>query len=407
MRRKREDFNKLLTYSSFRNYFVGQCLSMAGDAICLATLPVALLTGAFDVGTFGVIMAAVGLGSVFGAAAGGHLADGRSAKKILALTDICRGMAQLFAAALIFFEFSWLPIAFVYLLFGAAIGVSRPCAQVLLVGVLPREMLATGNSAMNFVDNLTAVVFPATIGVMLILYNPLIGIVVDAITFLVACYFTLIIPEAPTLGVKKVLRISDWLRGINAINDDGVLRVGLVATLIINVLCFPVFLILTPFLISARFDNVTWGWCLAASGMGACGGSVLAVFLKGHDRINRLGVACAFLLSAAFMLLATTEIIWVAVVAAVLVGVVEASWLTAWATVVQIRAPGPDLGKVVAVDTILTTGMHPLIYIGSGFFASLVGYPAALILIAILAAAGGIFISIFSLFFIGRGEVHD
>ena len=73
-------YNQALSVLPFRKLLIGQGLSMAGDAICLAALPIALIREGLGGGVFGFVMAAVGVGTVIGALAGGMLADRKSPK---------------------------------------------------------------------------------------------------------------------------------------------------------------------------------------------------------------------------------------------------------------------------------------------------------------------------------------
>ncbi|WCM54356.1 hypothetical protein OH720_15525 [Pseudomonas sp. WJP1] len=58
----------------------------------------------------------------------------------------------------------------------------------------------------------------------------------------------------------------------------------------------------------------------------------------------------------------------------------------------QTLSPEKDLGKVVAVDTFFTSGLHPFIYLGSGIVGGMVGYSQTLSLTAILSALGTLLI---------------
>jgi len=83
-------YRDALRVSSFRKLLIGQGLSMAGDAVCLAALPIGLSHAGFGGKVFGFVMAAVGGGTVIGALAGGMLADRKSPKRILIITDAMR-----------------------------------------------------------------------------------------------------------------------------------------------------------------------------------------------------------------------------------------------------------------------------------------------------------------------------
>ncbi|WP_256350256.1 MFS transporter [Pseudomonas sp. P7759] len=283
---------------------------------------------------------------------------------------------------------AWWWLVLVYLMFGVGIGASRPCAQVLLVNLLPKEALVAGNGAMSFIDNLAAVILPATVGVLIILWDPVWGILIDGITFFCAAIFTASLPDMEAHDSDEMLTLRAAFNGMAVICRHPTLTLGFAATLVVNVLCFPVFLVVAPYAVSARFGDAMWAICLAASGAGACIGSVVTVLAAGHQRLNGLAVISGLILSAAMVLLGIAGAAWIIVLGAVLVGFVEASWLTGWATSMQILSPQNDLGKVVAMDTFITNGAYPFIYLGSGLVAGVVGYPETLIIVAIICAMG-------------------
>lgn len=252
-------YSEALRSPSFRKLLIGQGLSMIGDAVCLAALPVALIHAKLSGEVFGVVMAAVGLGTVIGAVTGGLLADRKSPKHTLIATDIARGLAQVAATMLLVLNAPWWGLVLAYLIFGIGIGISRPCAQVLLVNLLPKQALVAGNGAMNFVDNFVAVVFPATVGVMIILWEAAWGILIDGITFFAAALFTALIPDIGTRDFDDKFSMREVLNGITVITSNSVLLLGFIATLILNVLCFPIFLVVAPYAISDRFSDTMWG----------------------------------------------------------------------------------------------------------------------------------------------------
>jgi predicted MFS family arabinose efflux permease len=400
-------YTEALSVSSFRKLLIGQSLSMAGDAICLAALPIALIRTGYGGQVFGFVMAAVGVGSVIGALVGGLLADRKSPQRILIYTDMARGCAQLAAVALIFSGTPWWYLVFAYLIFGIGIGVSRPCAQVLLVNLLPKQALVAGNGAMNFVDNLVAVLFPATLGVFIIFWDPVWGILIDGLTFFCAAIYTAMLPNVEPHEFEEEFSIREAVNGIAIVTGNSKLLLGFAATLVVNVLCFPIFLVVAPYAISNRFNEEMWGVCLAASGFGACIGSIVTVLVSGHERLIGLAVTCGLFLAGAMALLGMGSSSWMAILGATLVGVVEASWLTGWATAMQTLSPEKDLGKVVAVDTFFTSGLHPFIYLGSGVVGGLVGYSQTLSLTAILSAVGTLFIVLAAYTLMPRSAQND
>ena len=390
-------YRDALRFSSFQKLLLGQGLSMAGDALCLAALPLAMLHAGFGSEVFGFVMAAVGLGTVIGAIAGGVLADRRSPKRVLIATDTARGAVQLVVVLLIVSSAPSWALVLAYLVFGIGIGVSRPCTQVLLVSLLPKYALAAGNGAMNFLDNLVAIIFPATLGVLIIVWDPVWGVLIDGITFVCAAAFTALLTDEGKLESDEQFSIREVLGGVGVVVRSRELSLGFASTLVLNVLCFPVFLVVSPYAVSDRFDETMWGICLAASGLGACIGSVITVLAAGHRHLKALALVCGLCLGSAMALLAVGESAWMVVLGAALVGIVEASWLTGWATAMQTHAPEKDLGKVVAVDTLVTSGAHPFIYLGSGLIGEAIGYSHTLTIAAAVSAMGTATLALFAI----------
>ena len=400
-------YNEALSVLPFRKLLIGQGLSMAGDAICLAALPIALIREGLGGDVFGFVMAAVGVGTVIGALAGGMLADRKSPRQVLIYTDTARGLAQLAVVALLMTGAPWGLLVLAYLIFGIGIGVSRPCAQVLLVNLLPKQALVAGNGAMNFIDNLVAILFPATLGVFIILWEPVWGILIDGLTFFCAAIFTAQLPNVGHHESDEEFSLREALNGVTVVINNATLLLGFAATLLLNVLCFPIFLVVAPYAISHRFSEDMWGYCLAASGFGACVGSVITVLASGHERLVGLAVICGLFLAGAMALLGLGTLAWMAILGATFVGIVEASWLTGWATAMQTLSPQKDLGKVVAVDTVVTSGAHPFIYMGSGVVGGMIGYSQTLTLTAVVSAVAILLIALTALLFMPRSARHD
>ena len=400
-------YNQVLSVLPFRKLLIGQGLSMAGDAICLAALPIAFIREGLGGGVFGFVMAAVGVGTVIGALAGGMLADRKSPKQVLIYTDTARGVTQLAVVALLMTGAPWGLMVLAYLIFGIGIGVSRPCAQVLLVNLLPKKALVAGNGAMNFIDNLVAILFPATLGVFIILWEPVWGILIDGLTFFCAAIYTAQLPNVGHHESDEEFSLREALNGVTVVINNATLVLGFAATLVLNVLCFPIFLVVAPYAISHRFSEEMWGYCLAASGFGACVGSVITVLASGHERLVGLAVICGLFLAGAMALLGLGTLAWMAILGATFVGIVEASWLTGWATAMQTLSPQKDLGKVVAVDTFATSGAHPFIYMGSGVVGGMIGYSQTLTLTAVVSAVAILLIALTALLFMPRSARHD
>jgi MFS family permease len=367
----------------FRRFVLGQSLSMIGDAVCLTALPLALLFSGYDAMTFGFVMASVGFGTILGAAMGGPWTEKMSARNILVITDSIRGGCQFIAAASIAAGAEWWCLVLIYTWFGVGIGASRPAAHLMLVNLMPKEHLIKANSLLAFLDNLIAVLFPATVGVIIILTNPVLGVFIDGATFAGAAFFTALIPAAPVFfDPKENERSPGRFHGLIIIFCIPQLNLGMNATLVINVLCFPIFLVLAPYVVAETFSEFVWGLCLAASGAGACLGAILAVSMSLHQKLLQLCVAATIFIPLAMYIIASSETLAWVVIGSGLVGLVEGTWLTVWATTMQLHSPKYGLGKVVGAETLLTSGLHPFVYLGAGLMGASIGYGTTLVAVS-------------------------
>lgn len=341
-----------------------------------------------------------------GAALGGRWAEKQHPASILVITDIIRGVVQLCAAAVLMSGMAEPILAPIYFLFGFGIGASRPSAHIVLTNLIPPQALVSANSLLTFTDNLAAVLFPATLGVLIIIIDPSFGILIDGGTFIGAA---LLLSKLSNLRIdqqQETDNSSDYVSGISIIAHNRTLKNGIFATLIINVLCFPVFLVIAPYAISARVGDTVWGLCLAASGLGACVGTIVSTLTSAHVRILRLAFICGASLALAMTIMATAHNTLILIIGAIWFGIVEGAWLTSWTTAMQLAAPKKFLGRIVATETLLTSGAHPFIYLCSGFVGAAIGYPETLMVIGVISISSITLIILIDLVQARRNE-HD
>lgn len=139
------------------------------------------------------------------------------------------------------------------------------------------------------------------------------GILIDGLTFFCAAIYTAQLPNVGHHESEEEFSLREALNGITVVVNNATLLLGFAATLVVNVLCFPIFLVVAPYAISQRFSEDMWGYCLAASGFGACIGSVITVLASGHERLVGLAVTCGLFLAGAMALLGLGTSAWMAI----------------------------------------------------------------------------------------------
>lgn len=308
----------IFTSRAFRQYFVGQSLSLLGDG--LRTLAVPLLAyhithSALSTGT--ALVCEFAPFSIF-ALAGGSLADRLDRRRTMIGADVIRfGVMAFFALA---YAAHVLTLPMIY---GGLIVISI-CAAAFLGGqsasipyLLGRERSTEAMAALVGAQNVSNLVTPVIGGALFAYFGPLPALTANALTYLGS---TLSLARIGSLGPDAPAGVPSWRH----VADDAVLAwrhfwsdVGMRAQATIgftlNALGFGAFAILIPFLkrdFSASDREV--GIFLGISAIGAIAGAAFAVRNARRWPFGR-ALTIAYLLDAAlFVPIVFTASLWVA-----------------------------------------------------------------------------------------------
>jgi MFS family permease len=378
---------RVLALRDARLYLVGQALSIFGDiALWLAAgIWVKTLTG--STGAAGLVFFALSLPQLLAPLAG-LLVDRVPRRPLLIVTNLVTGAAVLALLGVHDRGQVWL-VYLVMVVYGAAYAVLGSGQSALLTMLLPDELLADGNGAMQTVRQGLRLVAPLAGAGMFAWKGATFVIVLDALTFLVAaCTLAAVRVAEPAPEPRRRWR-AEMAAGMRHVARTAALR-QMVAATAVTVVGFG----LSETLIFAVVDQGLHrpasflGVLIAVQGIGGLVGGVTAAPL-----VRRVGEGCV---AGVGMVLAaaTSPMLAVPSPASVFAGVllfgVSLPWIVVGAyTLLQRHTPQRLQGRVhAAVDTLVGAPQTAAIALGAGL-VTVVDYRVLLVLLGVVVALAG------------------
>ncbi|MGH3013513.1 MAG: MFS transporter [Gaiellaceae bacterium] len=287
---------RLLREREFRNFWLGQSVSLLGDQITYIALPlVAVLeldAGPAQMGLLGA--AALIPHLLLSLPAGVWLDRVARRRRILIGCDLAR--AALLATVPIAFGFDALTLGHLYAVafltgcFAVFFDLSYP---TVFVSVTPREQYLEGNSLIHGSRSFSNVAGPSVGGVLVQAFSAPFAILADAVSYLGSAAFLAQVgaPEAPVEEVEGGMR-TRVAEGLRFIGGNSIFRPALSATATLNFFNYAFHALFV--LYATRTLGVAAGTLGLILGAGAVGGILGATIATRVARV--LGVGNAFLL---------------------------------------------------------------------------------------------------------------
>jgi MFS family permease len=304
--------------AAFRQYFIGQSLSMLGDGLRLLAVPLlayhlthsALSTGA------AFICETVPF-SIF-SLVGGSLADRVDRRRLMIGCDAIRFAVMTFFAVAYWYHV--LSLGMIY----AGLVVISTCAAAFMGGqsssipyLLGRERSTQAIAMLMTADNLSYLVTPVVGGAIFAVFGPLPALIVNAATYLASQISLMRIrslgPDTPQ-GMPTMSHLAnDIALGFTQLWNDAGMRAQAIAGFFFNIFGFGCYAILIPFLkttfgASDRIVGVFFGM----SAGGAVIGAWFASRWSGRWPFGRALTVAYMLDAAAFFPIVLVRNLWVA-----------------------------------------------------------------------------------------------
>lgn len=372
----------VLRTREFRLLFSGQAVSVLGDRMAVVALAFAVLEIGGSASEVGLVLAAGAFPLVATVLTGGVVADRTSRRAVMVAADLVRIASQGAMAALLIAGVAeaWM-LALAAGVTGVATGFFGPASTGLLPEIVLAEQLQPANGLRASAVSTGEILGPVGGGVLVAAAGAGWAIAADAVTFAVsaACLAMLRVP--PRVATQRTSFAADLRQGWVAFRSRRWVWTFVGYFAIVNVL-WGAWGVLGPIVADRDLGGAaTWGTILAAIGVGALAGSLLATRVEPRRPLLLAALADGlFALPLAFMAAAAS--VPLIACGAALSGAGMAFAISVWESTLQRHVPGESLSRVSSYD----------------WFGSLAFYPLGLAIWGPVAAAIGVSVSLWLAF---------
>ncbi len=373
---------EVLHTREFRLLFSGQAVSVLGDRMVAVALAFAVLETGGSVADVGLVLAAGTFPLVATVLVGGVVADRASRRAVMVVADLVRVVSQGTMAVLLITGVAevWM-LALLAGAGGAATGFFSPASTGLLPEIVLTEQLQPANALSASAVSTGEILGPVVAGVLVAAAGAGWAIAADAATFAVsaACLAMLRVPTR--VAAQRRSFAADLREGWVAFRSRRWVWTFVAYFAIVNLL-WGAWGTLGPIVAESDLGGAAaWGSILAAMGVGALAGSLLATRIEPNRPLLFAALADGlFALPLAFVAAATS--VPLIACGAALSGAGIALAVSVWESTLQRHIPGESLSRVSSYD----------------WFGSLAFYPLGLAIWGPIAAAIGVSVSLWLAF---------
>jgi MFS family permease len=387
-----------LRHHDFRLLWSGQAASVIGNQMFPIALAVLALQRGMGEAGLGLVLATQGAALGIGTLLGGSVGDRWRRTRVMIASDALRlaGVLALAAASRVIPTGVLLMVVAVT---GFGEGLFQPAYNAVIPRLVPESLLLPANSLGGLSVQTGFLVGPALGGVLAAFGSPSLVFWIDAVTFAASFGTLLAITEPapaaldapsttlaaePSRALGAVRRaVADFTEGVRAVRERPWMgAVILLSTVIMTLVTAPAYVIL-PFEAHRHLGgSAAYGAVMAAVGLGAIVGSLVA----GKLRIRRTGVvalAGLAMMGPAFAALATLPLAGV-IAFWVLAGIGVAIFNVLWMTALQQDVPDHLLGRVISLDMLGSMALMPIGYAITGPLVAALGANTVLLTGAVL-----------------------
>ena len=369
----------VLRAREFRLLFGAQAVSWLGDRMVPIALAFAVLELHGSASDVGLVLAFRMLPMIATLLVGGVVADRLSRRAVMVAADLARVLTQgTIAAALITGHAGIWLLAILSGATGAATGFFNPASTGLLPAIVAPERLQEANGVRATAMSGGEIVGPAVAGVLIATIGPGWALGVDAVTFAASALFLarLNLPERAVRAAKTSF-LTDLKEGWGMFRSLTWVWTFVAGAAIGN-MCWGAWSSLGPVIAHRDLGGATaWGSVLAAMGVGALIGSVIAVRVKPRRPLV-LAVVSYTPFVLAMSLLAAGAPVAVLAFGALAAGAAMMLGNSVWESTLMRHVPDAWLSRVSAYDWFGSLAFQPLGLAMWGPIATLIGLSPAL-----------------------------
>jgi MFS family permease len=377
-------------HRDFSLLWAGMAVSMLGDGFYY----VALAWLAYDIDNSPTALSLVGVGWTLPALAvlpfSGALSDRLGRRPMMILADVIRAAAVAAIALL-----GWLGhveiwhLVILSGLFGIGDSLFGPSMSALVPELVPGSLLVQANSVEQTMRPLMLqFVGPALGGTMVAAWGASVAFAVDSATFIASIVALALMRSRPPAATSEATILSDVRDGVRYVRSQTWLW-GTLLAFCISVLTFwGPYEVLLPYLIRNDLHGGAdgYGLVLAAGGVGSIA-AALVLAKTGIPRHRLITVFLAFIVaSLGVTAYGLGQSLWQMAAFSALEGVCFAIGLVAWQTLLQTEVPKDMLGRVNALDWMVSTALLPVSFALVGPVSAAIGVRPTLVACGVIAS---------------------
>lgn len=350
----------VLRQRDFRLLFGAHAVSVLGDRMVGLALAFAVLELGGSASDVGLVLACRTLPLVGSLLIGGVVADRVSRRAVMVASDLARVASQGALAALLIAGTP--PLAIIAVLSGltgAATGFFNPASTGLLPAVVAPEQLQQANGLRATAMSGGEIIGPALAGVLVASAGPGWALAIDAATFAVSAAFLAGLRLPPRLAREASSFLHDLHDGWGAFRSRTWVWTFVAGAGLGN-LVWGAFSVLGPVVADRDLGGAAaWGSILAAMGVGALAGALLAI--RAHPRRPLVLATVPFVgFAVAPALLAAGAPAAVVAAGALFAGGAMMLGNSVWESTLQRHVPEESLSRVSAYDWFGSIAFQPV-----------------------------------------------
>jgi MFS family permease len=376
----------------FRFLWAGMTISMIGDGIYLVAIAWQVLEIENRPGALALVGIAWSLPQVVLVLASGALSDRLDRRLLMISGDVIRFFAIGTLGVLSLSGQLTIPIVLVLVLvYGAGQAVFQPSFQSITPVIVPGDLLVQANSLAQLVRPFAmTLIGPLVGGVLVAWFSPGVAFLVDAGTFAFSAVMILLMRtrhQATSAKEGSSSFLGEIVEGLRYVRRSRWLLIAMVGATVSLLAVWGPWETLVPIVVKNDLggEASSLGFVFGAGGVGAV---VAAGSFGQRGTLPRRPVTAMYLAWAIGMFgtagfgLVTT--VWQAMAVAFVTEGSIAYLVVVWVTLVQRLVPDRLLGRVFALDWMISTMGVPLSFAITGPTAEAIGHDATLILAGVI-----------------------
>ncbi|GAB3372979.1 MFS transporter [Amycolatopsis echigonensis] len=379
-----------LRHRAFAVFCTGRLVSLLGSAMTPVALAFAVLGSSHSPTDLGVVLAAGIVPRLAFLLVGGAVGDRFPRNRVLRLSNLGAGAAQLAAAAILLTgAYSLAAVAATEFLGGVCTAFTTPVLRGIVPQIVPAEALRPANSLLSTSKNVTKIAGPAVAGVLVGTVGGGWAIAADGISFVLAALLYQMVTLPPVRASEQIGLLHTVRTGWREFWRIGWLWRVVTAFTVYNIVFTGGWLVLGPGIAQTTIGAAGWGAVLSVRAVGALLAG-LVMYRLAPRRLLPLGLTSAALTVLPLIALGLHAGFAVLAGATFVAGFCAGVMSVAWDTTMQENIPGHLLSRMAAFDDFGSYAGIPVGELLAGPLGAAFGAPQVVLVGGILIAVAAL-----------------